>query len=512
MAPSIWMDKRPTKSYNKLKPQVTGGIVVTLQVEWQPDRKSDLPLHYQILMHIKNKIIRGEWPVGTKIPSQRRLAAEYGVNRSTIVMALDELAADGFLRGNRGGGTVVAHSREEEPDSTPPPDWLSYVSSGIQSSNIPIIQEINQAEFRKDVIRLGTGELAPDLLPYKEMKAVLQALTKESMTLGYEEPKGNAGLRQLISQHVEGYGIDASPSSILIVSGALQALHLLSIGLLHRGSTVLLERPSYLYSVPIFQSAGMKLAGVPMDREGIRADLIPMIKKQHNGALLYTIPTFHNPTGTVMSSNRREQLLQACIKEGLPLIEDDVYRELWMDAPPPMPLKAADAGGHVLYLGSFSKSVSPGLRIGWIIGPEPVIDRLADIKMQTDYGASSLSQAAAAQWLASGLYQEHIHALRQQLQYRRSIAVSALEKYFGDLAQWEVPAGGFYIWLHLTPTVPLKSLFAAALKEGILLNPGHLYEGEPSGHLRISYAYASLHDLETGIYRLAVLVKQMLRA
>ncbi|WP_028552946.1 aminotransferase-like domain-containing protein [Paenibacillus sp. UNC451MF] len=486
---------------------------MTSQVEWQPDRKSDLPLHYQISLHIKNKIIRGEWPAGTKIPSQRRLSKDFGVNRSTIVVALDELTADGYLKGNRGGGTTVANFTEHDQNSAPPPDWTSYVKSGIQSSNISTVQEINQAEFRSDIIRLGTGELAPDLLPHQEMRTVLQKLSNETtMTLGYEEPKGSARLRQLIAQHVENYGIHAAPSSILIVSGALQALHLISIGLLYRGSTILLEKPSYLYSIPIFQSAGMKLTGIPMDNQGIRADLVPKYKKQYNGALLYTIPTFHNPTGIVMSRNRREQLLQVCIKEGLPLIEDDVYRELWIDAPPPQPLKAADSGGNVLYVGSFSKTVSPGLRIGWVIGPEPVMDRLADIKMQTDYGASSLSQAAAAQWLASGLYQQHILSLRQQLLVRRAIAITALEKHLGDFAHWEIPNGGFYVWLCLSKILPLKALFAAALKEGILLNPGHLYDGENSRHLRISYAYASLDDLETGIFKLSVIVKQMLKA
>jgi len=479
-------------------------------LEWQPDRMSGLPLHYQISTHLKNKIVQGEWPAGTKIPSQRRLAEAFGVNRSTVVMALDELTADGFLEGNRGGGTTVVNHTWTQLTAAPPPDWTSYVKAGIQSSNLPTIQEINEAEFRTGIIRLGTGELAPDMLPQQEMREVLQAVACEPLPLGYEEPKGSAKLRQQIAQHVKGYGIHASPASILIVSGALQALHLISIGLLHKGSTILLETPSYLYSVPIFQSAGMKLSGIPMDGEGIEARLIPQYKRQVNGALLYTIPSFHNPTGTVMSRPRREQLMDICSREGLPLIEDDVYRDVWIDAPPPAPFKADDPGGLVLYLGSFSKTISPGLRIGWVIGPEPVINRLADIKMQTDYGSSSLSQSAAAVWLSSGLYQEHLESVRRQLAVRRNITAAALEKHLGGLASWDMPAGGFYIWLQLPQALSLSALFAAALKEGVLLNPGHLYERDNSRYLRISYAYASLADLETGIGRLAAVVKRML--
>lgn len=480
--------------------------------DWKPDRTSDLPLHYQISQHIKSKIIHGEWPPGTKIPSQRLLAEAYGVNRSTIVMAIDELTADGCLEGNRGGGTIVVNHTWSLLASTPPPDWTSYVKAGTQSSNLPTVQQINQAEFRPDIIRLGTGELASDLLPHREMSTVLQSMSTKEVSLGYDEPKGNAQLRLQIARHVKEYGIHASPSSILIVSGALQALHLISVGLLHRGSTVLLEKPSYLYSVPIFQSAGMKLTGVPMDHQGIQAGLIPQYKKQFNGALLYTIPTFHNPTGTVMTPSRREQLMDICTKEGLPLIEDDVYSDLWLDASPPKPLKSMDTSGIVLYLGSLSKTVSPGLRIGWVIGPEPVINRLADIKMQTDYGSSSLSQCAAAEFLAGGLYQDHMQSVRKQLAFRRDLALHALEKHLGGLAQWEKPSGGFYIWLRLPDSLSLSTLFAAALKEGVLLNPGNVYDRDSSRHLRISYAYATPADLETGIARLAKLIKQLCKA
>ncbi|OXM83412.1 PLP-dependent aminotransferase family protein [Paenibacillus rigui] len=480
------------------------------KLDWKPNRTSPLSLHIQIAQFIKDKIIHGEWPVGTKIPSQRKLADAFDVNRSTVVMALEELTADGFVEGNRGGGTTVAPYSWSQLTSNPPPDWTSYVRGGIQASNLNAVQEINEAEFRTDMIRLGTGELASDLLPGQQMRSILQSLSQKTIPLGYEEPKGNYMLRQQVAQYVKEYGITASPSSILIVSGALQALHLLSIGLLHRGSTVLLEKPSYLYSVPIFQSAGMRLTGLPMDEQGLQASLIPKYKKQFNGALLYTNPTFHNPTGIVMSPKRRDQLLEVCTAEGLPLIEDDVYRDLWIDTPPPQPLKAMNTTGSVLYVGSLSKTSSPGLRIGWVIGPEPVINRLADIKMQTDYESSALSQWAAAEWLSSGLYQEHIRFVREQLFLRRSIAMAALAKYVGTLGSWTTPSGGFYIWLRLPQAVQLHKLFETALREGIILNPGSLYAKDEQSFLRISYAYASLDDLDNGIARLASMIRRLL--
>jgi GntR family transcriptional regulator of abcA and norABC len=239
-------------------------------------------------------------------------------------------------------------------------------------------------------------------------------------------------LREELSHYLKTMGIQASPSSILIVSGALQALQLISVGLLQRESTILLERPSYLYSLPVFQSAGMKLTGLSIDKKGLLPQAISKAKSQRGKAILYTNPCFHNPTGILMPENRGQEVLEVCRKEQLPLIEDDIYRELWIDNPPPLPLKAMDKNGHVLYVGSLSKTLSPGLRIGWIVGPDPVIERLSDIKMQTDYGSSSLSQRVAAQWLKSGHYREHLESVREQLKIRRDLAIETLEKNLND--------------------------------------------------------------------------------
>ncbi|WP_028401201.1 PLP-dependent aminotransferase family protein [Ectobacillus panaciterrae] len=477
---------------------------------WKPNRLSPVPLHRQIEEYIKGKILNGEWTIGTKIPSQRQLADSLCVNRSTVVTALDELTAQGLLEGKKGGGTKVINNTWSLLAANPPLDWNSYVRSGIHHPNLPTVQEINRAEFYPDMIRLGTGELSPELLPYKQMQNIWDRLSVRMMSLGYEEPKGDLFLRQAVTEHLKNIGIHTSPSSVLIVSGALQALQLISIGLLHRGSSVLLEKPSYLYSVHVFQSAGMKLVGVPMDEQGIQTSFLPRYRKQYGGALLYSIPSFHNPTGILMTENRRKDLLTTCEQERLPIVEDDVYRDLWMDCPPPMPLKANDKNGNVLYVGSLSKTVSPGLRIGWVVGPEPVIERLADIKMQTDYGSSSLSQWAAAEWLSSGLYQEHLSYIRRELKSRRDATIDLLQKHFGNIASWNVPKGGFYIWLRFIPSIPIRELFEKALKEGILLNPGNVYDRDTTQYIRISCSYASLSDMEYGLARLSIIIRDLM--
>lgn len=476
------------------------------EINWIPNKNSSVPLHQQISNYIKLKIMNGEWTIGTKIPPQRTLAKIFNVNRSTVITAFDELIAEGLIESKVGKGTIVVNNTWGILASTPPPDWISYVKAGTHQPNQFMIQEINNAETRSDIIRLGTGELSPELLPTEKMKNIFQQNSEQILSLGYSEPKGNLYLRETVSEYLKSKGIEASPATILIVSGGLQALQLISLGLLHRGSTIFHETPSYLNSVNVFQSAGMNLFGVPIDNEGIQTEFLGRLKRQHNGALLYTIPSFHNPTGVLMSERRRHQLFEICRKERLPIIEDNVYGDLWFDEPTPTPLKASDQQGLVLYLGSMSKTLSPGLRIGWLVGPEPVIDRLSDIKMQTDYGSSSVSQYAVAEWLSSGYYLDHIEQIRGELKHRRDFTLQILKKYFSGIATWNEPKGGFYIWLCLKPNISIRNLFESALKEGILINPGSVYDRNNQQYIRLSYSYTSINDLEKGLIRLSELI------
>lgn len=482
-----------------------------LTIDWLPNPKDVIPLYQQIKEYIKTKIATGQWPINSKLPPQRALAQIFKVNRSTVTIALDELVADGLLESKGGSGTWVANNTWSLLTTAPTVNWTSYLDQGIHQPNLQIIQEINQLEFNPTLIRLGTGELSPELFPKVMMDTVLRKLPERITALGYEEPKGLLFLRKEISTYLSSWGINAPPASIMIVSGALQALQLICTSLLPKDSTLLLEKPSYLFSLKLFQSMNINFCGIPLDPAGIELAPIPFYKKRKQANLLYTIPCFHNPTGITMTTKRRNDLIAICQQEQLPIIEDDVYRELWLDEQPPLPLKALEQDGLVLHLGSLSKSLSPGLRIGWIVGPEPVIERLADIKMQNDYGSSSLSQWAAAEWFASGLYQQHLEEIRTQLRIRRQIAHHSLLTHFSTIATWQLPTGGFYIWLQLNQPISLQQLFRVALEHGLLIHPGNIYDPLANQHLRLSYSYASLPDLEKGLHLLSTLIKNLMK-
>ncbi|MCU4666776.1 MocR-like pyridoxine biosynthesis transcription factor PdxR [Bacillus paralicheniformis] len=467
------------------------------------------PKYKQIIQFIKEKIANGEWPIGTKIPSQRSLAKHFAVNRSTVITALEELIADGLIEGRMGKGTIVINNTWTLLAKHSTPDWDKYVAAGFQQPSRKSVQEINQSESNSTLIQLSKGELSNELFPLDIMKEMMEKVAHNMDAFGYEEPKGYLPLREALSSYLQTVGIHASPSSILIVSGALQALQLIAMGLLQSGSTVFLDQPSYLYSLHVFQSAGMRMAGLQMDEEGLMPESIKMTPNMRTRAILYTNPCFQNPTGVLMSKKRREEILAFSEQQHLPIIEDDIYRELWIDAPPPAPMKAMDKNGRVLYIGSFSKTLSPGLRIGWIVGPEPVIERLSDIKMQTDYGSSSLSQRVAAEWLTSGLYQKHLENVREQLKIRRNFVLHVLKTELEGLAEWSVPAGGFFIWLKILPPVSMKTLYAKALSKGILFNSGVIYGQERGDYMRLSYAFASCEDLKKGITQLSGLIKML---
>lgn len=481
-------------------------------VDWIPNKEAKEPVYQQIVDYISSKISNGDWIIGQYLPSERMLAEKFMVNRSTISVALDILKGYGIIDGQGRKGTVVASNTWSLMMSSREANWGSYVKSGFFKENIPTIQEINNMEFQDGIIRLGTGELSPDLYPSEMMKNIFASLSHSITSLNYLEPLGLLELREILSEKLKSKGIECKASNILITSGSLQALQLISVSILKQGLTIYTEAPSYIKSLQVFQSAGMKLSGINMDDEGMQYWKIINDRNNTDDGVLYTIPTFHNPTGTVMPLERRRELLKFCIDNRIPVIEDDAYGDLWFEKEPPKPLKSMDEHGMIIYMGTISKVLAPGLRIGWLVGSEAIINRLGDVKMQTDYGASSVSQWILKEILSNENYDQYLKETQSALKNRRDIMLKALHKYFGDLAVWQIPRGGFYIWLVFKQDISMEKLFQASLKEKILLNPGSIYDFKKNNALRLSYSYIDEKNIEDSIKRLSEIVRSILKA
>ncbi|MBV6682726.1 PLP-dependent aminotransferase family protein [Bacillus sp. JRC01] len=471
-------------------------------MDWKPNRHAVISIHRQITDQIKALIERGDWSTDMRIPPQRKLAEEFGVNRSTIQTALDELKADGYLEGRVGSGIYVTGNAWNFLMDQARPNWQRHIETGVHKPNYHTIQLINDYEQKDDIIRLGTGELSPDLLPAKELEESLRSITLDARAIGYSSPQGSIKLREALSARLDKRGITVSSDNILIVSGALQALQLIAVGLLEEGATVFQEGPSYLNSVHPFQSAGMRMQAV--NRDGTLSSTIRSLKGQ---SLFYCVPTLNNPTGYSWTVEEKKSFYTLCRDAQIPIIEDDVYHELQFGEGS-LSLKSMDEAGHVLYLGSVSKTLSPGLRIGWIVAPTPVIKRLADIKMQTDYGSSAFSQEIVAHWMTSGRYDRHVERLRTRLQERAERMEKILLRQYQDIATWNRPSGGFYIWIRFHAPIVNKALFLKALQRKVLLNPGYIYDPGDAHHIRLSFAYASLDEMEIGLHQLREIIKE----
>src|SRR4051812_19920394 len=292
-------------------------------MEWEVDREADKPLYQQIFEIIEEKIAYGELPSGSLLPSERKLAEQLKVNRMTIVHVYDELQASGLVERKKGSGTRVStHKWGVLPKGVT--NWRKYIEGGSFLPTYPLIRRIREeAKGMKDGFNLASGELSADLFP----NHFLQSSFTEHMfpdNLGYVHPQGHLDFRETVASYVKEYhNIHTTSSSVLITSGAQQALHLITQCLLNPGDAVAIEAPSYGYSLPLFQSAGLRIFGLPVDENGINPEDIVSLYHKHQIRMIFLNPTYQSPTGTVMPETRRKRILEVSAELGIPIVEDD---------------------------------------------------------------------------------------------------------------------------------------------------------------------------------------------
>ncbi|WP_046180793.1 PLP-dependent aminotransferase family protein [Domibacillus tundrae] len=470
-------------------------------MEWKPDRTAKKAVYKQIADYIEKGISTGLFSPESVLPSERLLAKELGVNRSTIVAAYDELQSLGIVERRKGSGTRVStdiwgisHKRI--------PNWGRYMEDGSFLPNLPLVQRIRNENQNQHVINLSSGELAPALLPRKQFQSIMADIPFLDH-LGYDHPHGNETLRETITKHVHQYkNIHVSADSILITSGAQQALHLIIQCLLKPGDTIAIEDPSYCYSLPVFQSAGLKTLLLPVDEHGVNPEDVIGFHKKHRIRMLFLNPDYQNPTGVKMSLVRRKRILEISSNLGIPIIEDDPYSLTSFNGEVSSTLKSMDENGNVLYISSLSKIVASGLRIGWVIGPSNVIERLADAKQQVDFGHSIFPQWAANEFLKSASFNNHIHMIRKELKERRDAIVASLDRFLKKDVDYFIPEGGIHVWCRLKQPVNEQQLLEESMKRGVSFVPGSVF-GSQKGYIRFTFGREETDVINEGIARFA---------
>ncbi|WP_144512870.1 PLP-dependent aminotransferase family protein [Bacillus mycoides] len=470
-------------------------------MKWQPNREDKIPVYKQIADYIERGISTGEFPSDRKLPSERMLAQNLQVNRSTVVAAYEELKSLGVVERKKGSGTRVntdiwgvSHKRI--------PNWGRYVEDGSFLPNVPLVQQIRTETQKDDLINLASGELSSDLIPSDRFRTILSEKTFMG-NLGYDHPLGNEMLRKTIAAHVEQYKqIEADSSSILITSGAQQALNLIVQCLLKPGDAIAIEDPSYCYSLPMFKSAGLKIFRLPVDQHGMNPDDLIDLHKKHRIRMVFLNPDYQNPTGTVLSLARRKKVLELSSEFGIPIVEDDPYSLTSFNGEVNPTLKSMDQNGNVLYVSSLSKIVASGLRIGWVIGPTRVIERLADAKQQVDFGHSVFTQWVANQFLESEDFHTHITLLRGQLKQRRDELIRKLGEILGDQIEFFVPEGGIHLWCKVQGTFDEYHLLGESIQNGVAFVPGSVL-GSKSEYVRFTFGRANVEQIQLGVTRFA---------
>lgn len=472
-----------------------------LQVDWKPNRKSKIPIYKQLAVYIENGIADGTFPPDKPLPSERNLANQFEINRSTVIAAYDELQSTGVINRTRGSGTTISKDIWGITKKRIP-SWNRYIEAGSFLPNMPVTQRIRKELAETNLINLASGELSQDLFPMASLREIT-ANRSFIGTLGYDHPQGNEILRTTLANHVKQFrNIETNPSSILITSGAQQALHLVVQCLLKPGDAVAIEDPSYHYNLPIFQSAGIKTYYLKVGKDGINPNDITDLYKKHRIKMLFLNSIFQNPTGTLLAESRRKKILELSSEYGIPVVEDDPYSLTPFSREKMQTLKSLDKNGNVLYISSLTKIVASGLRIGWIIGPRAVIERLSDAKQQVDYGHGSYSQWIANDFLESKDFQSHIHHLVKQLERRRDQIVSSLQFFLNEDVEFYIPQGGIHIWCRIKKEHSEMHLLEESIKRGVIYVPGSIM-GSQKGFVRFTFAREREETIHEGIKRFA---------
>jgi DNA-binding transcriptional MocR family regulator len=461
------------------------------------ERHNGSPLYLQLCDALESAIDLGELQPGERLPSERDLARQLDVSRTTVVSAYDELRARGLVRGQVGRGTYV----EARPEQSGAPfAWRGKVSLGALRTLDPTIRWITRAASDPELISFAAAIPALDLFPVEQFKqaqaAVLERGALRALTLAPTE--GHPELRQAAARR---FGI--RPEQALIISGAQQGLDLIARCLIDPGDTVVMDRPGYLGAIQTFRAAGASIAGWDVERAD--PNELEDLLVRYRPKLLYTNPTFQNPTGRVMPTGTRRELLELANRHRLPIVEDEPYRDLAFEGAPPPTLFELDRNALVIHIHTFSKTLAGGLRLGWLAAAEEIIDQLALFKQRSDVTSPSLSQLALAGMLAGDGFDRHMRLLRAEHRRRFESMQAALEQHVpaGALAT-EPVQGGLYIWCALDRRVDSHELLHRAEGQGVVFVHGAAFypDGGGRNQFRLCFSGVPPARIDEGVRRL----------
>lgn len=472
------------------------------------DRSARAPIYQQIAGQIREQISAGNLPCGARLPTIRQLAQQLGVTRLTVQTAYAELQSGGWLEATVGRGTFVSQVTADNELGT-------TTASGPARAVTPatVMGDILQIGHGREKHSLASASPDPQLFPADEFWACLADQRKNAAAIvGYGPAQGDVQLRIALADYLRDRAIQATPADILVTAGVTQGLALAAAALAQPGDVVLVEQPTYIGILHQLRMAGLQPIGVPMDDGGIRLDALDKVAAQSRPRFLYTIPSFQNPTGGCMPLERRRDLLALAKTHGFLIVEDDIYALLAYDAPTPPPLRALDTQGLVVYLTSFSKVLMPGLRLGCLVAPAFLQERLLSLRLAADLVSPSLLQQTLATFLQAGGLRRHLRRVLPVYRRRRDAMMAALQTYAPPPLQWTYPSGGFCTWLTMPRHRGLAELVPLMRRQGWEIAPGDVFLAQPSSehHVRLCFGSEPNDALTRSMKAMGQIMRQQL--
>ena len=495
-----------------------------LPLHLQPE--THIPLYIQLRDQLRALVHSGDLRPGDRIPASRELAVQLGVHRTTVANAYAELEAEGLIEGHVGRGTfirgIVASTK-----FTPPPAPLSG-NGGVRWESLfadergeEVLSRLTQATGERD-ISFVMARPAEEFFPVEELRsccnAVLRREAGQILRLGPSD--GYPPLKQVLVALLRGEGYQIHDENLLITDGCQQSLDLLCKAFLRPGDAVLLENPTYPGASAIFGGVRVRCLGVPVrtDTEpgavvGVDVAALEATLVQNRVKLMVLTPDFHNPTGTSLPVTARRRLLEIAARFQVPIVEDHIYARLRGRGEKVPSLKQLDRASLVIQIDSFSKVAFPGLRVGWCIAPENVIERLRLVKQTTDLHTDQLSQATLAEFTRRGLLERHLARMRKVYNGRLAALEEAFEKHMPEGARWTRPEGGMCLWVELPPGFDASELLIHVRERGVLFAPGrYFYFQNPRPNtLRLGFAGLDERQIARGVATLGGVLRIEMR-
>lgn len=470
------------------------------------DTNATKPLYLQVADYITEAARNGQLKPGTQLPPSRTLAEQNNVHRSTIINAYQELKARGVLASKPGSGTYIEKGLNENTVS---------IQKLTKQETLPtdeLIAEIRRMHWTEGMISLGYGPPSDELMPVEDFDRSRQRVLRRDgkKTANYEHPQGYYPLRQAICADLVKQGIQADPDEILITNGVLEGVSLVSRAMAAPGDVVLTELPQYFGNWTNFSYLGLNVRGFDLLESGPDlASLESQLQDENDRPRFVFVTADHqNPLGTCWTMPARHEFLKMMNKYDIPVVEDATYRDLTYDGMPHTPLRALDP--DVIYVGTFSHSLMPGLRIGFVLCRGRLRDHIERLKAISSGPVETLNQRALADFLSTGEYERHLERIIPVYRSRRDAILNAMQTYFPPELRWTKPTGGFFVWIWLPENISAIDLFYRSLKKGISIAPANIfYPGPcPQNAFRLAFSHYPEDVLTRAVMEIGRLLEQ----